>query len=257
MLDTRELGRRPGSQREVARQVQAPAELGIEVLHVPEGSPVDLDLRLEAVMEGVLVTGVAEVALEGECVRCLEPIDDDIDVRFQELYVYDDRASDDDDGQDDEVRRLEDDLLDLEPLLRDAVVLALPFQPLCEDDCPGLCTECGARLADDPDHAHEAPIDPRWAGLAELRPSTTTDPAGAPAGTSRPERRPKQEENEVAVPKRKMSRSNTRHRRSQWKAVAPTLVTCANPACGAKHLPHRACGECGQYGARADRRQVL
>jgi large subunit ribosomal protein L32 len=61
----------------------------------------------------------------------------------------------------------------------------------------------------------------------------------------------------VAVPKRKMSRSNTRHRRSQWKAVAPSLVTCANAACGAKHLPHRACGTCGQYGARADRRQVL
>ena len=61
----------------------------------------------------------------------------------------------------------------------------------------------------------------------------------------------------MAVPKRKMSRSNTRHRRSQWKAVAPSLVTCANPACGAKHLPHRACRECGQYGARADRRQVL
>ena len=62
-----------------------------------------------------------------------------------------------------------DDLLDLEPLLRDAVVLALPFQPLCEDDCPGLCAECGARLADDPDHAHEAAIDPRWAGLAALQ----------------------------------------------------------------------------------------
>ena len=61
----------------------------------------------------------------------------------------------------------------------------------------------------------------------------------------------------MAVPKRKMSRSNTRHRRSPWKAVAPTLVTCANPACGSKHLPHRACGQCGQYGAKADRRQVL
>ncbi len=169
MLDTRELGRRPGSQRQVAVQVPAPSELGIEVLHVPEGSPVDLDLRLEAVMEGVLVTGVATAALEGECVRCLEPIDDELDVQFQDLYVYDDHASDDDGEQDDEVRRLEGDLVDLEPLLRDAVVLALPFQPLCEDDCPGLCAECGARLADDPGHAHEAPIDPRWAGLAELK----------------------------------------------------------------------------------------
>ena len=78
----------------MTRTVPAPAELGIEVLGVPEGSPVELDLRLEAVMEGVLVTGVAEVALEGECARCLEPIDDELDVRFQELYVYDDRASD-------------------------------------------------------------------------------------------------------------------------------------------------------------------
>ena len=72
-------------------------------------------------------------------------------------------------GEDDEVSTLEGDLLDLEPLLRDAVVLALPFQPLCEDDCPGLCPECGVRLADDPEHSHEAPVDPRWAGLAALK----------------------------------------------------------------------------------------
>ena len=167
MLDTRELGRRPGSQREVTRTVPAPADLGIEVLSVPEGSPVELDLRLEAVMEGVLVTGTARAGLEGECARCLEPISDEIEVRFQELFVYDDHDHDPD--EDDETSRLEDDLLDLEPLLRDAVVLALPFQPLCMEDCPGLCTECGARLADDPDHAHEAPIDPRWAGLQDLQ----------------------------------------------------------------------------------------
>ena len=166
MLDTRELGRRPGSQREVTRTVPAPADLGIEVLSVPEGSPVELDLRLEAVMEGVLVTGTATAALEGECVRCLEPITDDLSATFQELFVYDDHGTPE---EDDEVSMLEDDLFDLEPLLRDAVVLALPFQPLCEDDCPGLCTECGARLADDPEHTHEAAIDPRWAGLTELQ----------------------------------------------------------------------------------------
>jgi uncharacterized protein len=166
VLDTRELGRRPGSQREVTRTVPAPADLGIEVLSVPEGSPVELDLRLEAVMEGVLVTGSATAELVGECVRCLEPIRDEISARFQELFVYDDHDHDPD--EDDETSRLEKDLLDLEPLLRDAVVLALPFQPLCMDDCPGLCVECGARLADDPDHAHDAAIDPRWAGLGRL-----------------------------------------------------------------------------------------
>ncbi|MFC6288422.1 YceD family protein [Nocardioides sp. GCM10027113] len=175
MLDTRELGRRPGSQHEVIFSAPAPADLGIEVLHVPEGAPVEIDLRLEAVMEGVLVTGSAHAGLEGECVRCLEPISDEVDVNFQELFVYDDEdrpgagGGDTDDAGDDETSRLEGDLLDLEPLLRDAVVLALPFQPLCEDDCPGLCTECGARLADDPDHAHEAAVDPRWARLQELQ----------------------------------------------------------------------------------------
>ncbi len=170
MLDTRELGRRPGSQRQMSRTVPAPADLGIEVLRVPEGSPVELDLRLEAVMEGVLVTGEARADLAGECVRCLEPIDDELDVRFQELFMYDDSRSAQDarESEDDEVSMLEGDLLDLEPLLRDAVVLALPFQPLCQDDCPGLCAECGARLADDPGHSHEAAIDPRWTALTKL-----------------------------------------------------------------------------------------
>jgi uncharacterized protein len=150
----------------VSLTVPAPADLGIEVLRVPEGSPVVLGLRLEAVMEGVLVTGSADAGVEGECVRCLDRIEDDLLVSFQELYVYDDRDSAE---EDDEVHRLEGDLLDLEPALRDAVVLALPFQPLCGEDCPGLCAECGARLADDPDHTHEAPVDPRWAALAALK----------------------------------------------------------------------------------------
>ncbi|CAN5500075.1 DUF177 domain-containing protein [soil metagenome] len=171
MLDTRELGRRPGSQREVSLTVPAPADLGIEVLYVAEGAPVELELRLEAVMEGVLVTGTATADLAGECVRCLDPIVDELDVRFQELYVYDDSRDTRDqpsEEEDDGVSMLEDDLLDLEPLLRDAVVLALPFQPLCEEDCPGLCTECGAQLREDPDHSHDAPIDPRWAALGSL-----------------------------------------------------------------------------------------
>jgi DUF177 domain-containing protein len=173
VLDTRELGRRPGSMHGVSRTVPAPADLGIEVLRVPEGSQVDLDLRLEAVMEGVLVTGTARAGLEGECVRCLGPITDELEVDLQELYVYDDRDHDPD--EDDEVSMLQDDLLDLEPLLRDAVVLALPFQPLCQPDCPGLCVECGARLADDPDHGHEEPVDPRWAALTGLAETGLTE----------------------------------------------------------------------------------
>jgi uncharacterized protein len=169
VLDTRELGRRPGSQRRRSFSAPAPADLGIEVLRVPQGSPIDFELRLEAVMEGVLVTGTAQAELEGECVRCLAEIHEDVVADFQELFVYEgsDTALEDDDA-----RRLEGDLLDLEPVLRDSVVLMLPFQPVCREDCPGLCIECGARLADDPDHHHEDPVDPRWAALHELSAST-------------------------------------------------------------------------------------
>jgi uncharacterized protein len=182
VLDTRELGRRPGSQRLLTMTAPAPADLGIEVLSVPNGSPVEFDLRLEAVMEGVLVTGTACARLEGECARCLEEIDDDVEADFQELFVYGDSDTAND-TDDDDVRRLEGDLLDLEPLLRDAVVLALPFQPLCRDDCPGLCTECGARLADDPGHQHEEPVDPRWVRLQALAPSTDDTSGRQPGPT--------------------------------------------------------------------------
>ena len=120
-------------------------------------------------MEGVLVTGTARAALDGECVRCLEDISDEIVADFQELFVY---QESDTAAHDDDAIRLEGDLLDLEPLLRDAVVLTLPFQPLCRDDCPGLCVECGAQLAADPGHHHDEPIDPRWSALSGLAEQT-------------------------------------------------------------------------------------
>ena len=175
VFDTHELGRRPGAMRRVTRTVEAPEGFGIDVIGVPGKSPVELEIRLESVMEGVLVTGTAATRLHGECVRCLEPVEDDLEVEFQELYYYleDSRiggasagsASDEDDEE--ETYRLEGDLFDLRPVLRDAVVLALPLQPVCQDDCLGLCSVCGARLSDDPDHYHDA-VDPRWAALQGL-----------------------------------------------------------------------------------------
>ena len=163
VLDIRELGRRPGAQRKLRLSVAAPAGLGTDVLGVPAGTTLELQIRLEAVVEGVLASGLAQAQLSGECVRCLEPIEQTLEVDFQELYVFPES-----DAEDDEASRLEGDLLDLEPVIRDAVVLALPFRPVCRDDCPGLCPRCGARLADQPDHRHEAEIDPRWAALAAL-----------------------------------------------------------------------------------------
>jgi uncharacterized protein len=163
VINTHELGRRPGSMRTLELSVPAPQDLGIELIGVPAGSPIEVELRLEAVMEGVLASGRAEVTLSGECARCLEPLEDDLEVTLQELYVYPES-----DAEEDEASRLEGELLDLEPVLRDAVVLALPFRPICTPDCPGLCLECGARLRDDPGHAHEETVDPRWAALSTL-----------------------------------------------------------------------------------------
>jgi len=165
VIDTRELSRRPGSMRTVTRTVPAPEGMGLDVIAVPPGSDVALDLRLEAVMEGVLVSGTAQVHVAGECVRCLEPLEDDLEVDIQELYAYPGSSSAE--ADEDEVCQLEGDLLDLEPVARDAVVLALPLQPVCAEDCPGLCAECGARLAEDPDHRHDV-LDSRWAALGGL-----------------------------------------------------------------------------------------
>lgn len=165
VLDTRELGRRPGSMRHVSMQVPAPADLGTPLIGVAPDSPISLDLRLEAVMEGVLVSGTARIHVTGECGRCLDPVSLDREVEFQELFAYPGSGESD---PDDELPELVDDHLDLEPTLRDAVVLDLPASPLCRDDCQGLCPECGARLDEvEADHSHEQ-TDPRWAALTRL-----------------------------------------------------------------------------------------
>ncbi|MFF9343590.1 MULTISPECIES: YceD family protein [unclassified Streptomyces] len=183
VFDTHELGRRPGALQRISRTVDAPADLGVAgVVGVPEGAPVEIELRLESVMEGVLVTGTARASAEGECVRCLEPVELELDADFQEMFSYpdsDDRGrvkavADDEDDEDESMTPLEDGMFDLEPVLRDAVVLALPMQPVCREDCAGLCSECGINLNDHPDHHHDA-TDIRWAALQELAGSLGAD----------------------------------------------------------------------------------
>jgi uncharacterized protein len=150
--------------RTVTRTVPAPADIRGELIGALPGSDLVLDLRLESVSEGVLVSGTARVTLTGECARCLDPLTEELEVDIQQLFVYPGNEIDEDD-EDDEIGRLVDDYIDLEPLLRDAVVLALPLAPVCREDCPGLCPDCGARLADvEPGHGHEL-VDPRWAAL--------------------------------------------------------------------------------------------
>lgn len=171
VVETHTLGRRPGATRQETRTVPASANFGVELIGVPEGADVELSFRLEAVMEGVLASGTVRAPLSGECSRCLDAMSTDIEVDFQELFVYPESETA---GEDE--YRLEGDLLDLEQVVRDAVVLALPMSPLCRDDCPGLCAECGIRLADaEPGHGHGGAVDPRWAALEKLKDTSTDD----------------------------------------------------------------------------------
>lgn len=156
---------------EVVRSVPAPEGLGVALARVPPGTDIELDLRLESVVEGVLVTGTAAYEVAGECARCLDPVTFDEEAEFTELFAYpptDARGREIEEGESDEEApsRLEGDVIYLEPVVRDVVVLRLPIAPLCRDDCPGLCATCGERL-DDPGHVHEE-IDPRWEALARL-----------------------------------------------------------------------------------------
>jgi uncharacterized protein len=163
VLDTHELGRRPGSMLELRRDLDAPADWELELVKVPAGSPVQLEIRLESVMDGVLVSTQLHATLAAECGRCLEPVSDSVEVSLAELFLYET------DADDPELPVLAGDYVDLEPVLRDAVVLALPLNPLCDEACAGLCATCGSRLDEvEPDHSHDE-IDPRWSALSALQ----------------------------------------------------------------------------------------
>ena len=173
VVSIRDLGRRAGAMQRLQRTVPAPADLGSGLARVPEGVDVDLDLRLESVVEGVLVSGSLRVPVRADCARCLEPVEWVEDADIQELFVYPPQDArghrvEAEDGDDDAPPAIEGDLIDLEPTVRDAVVLRLPLAPTCREDCAGLCSECGARLDDDPGHGHEK-TDPRWDALSALR----------------------------------------------------------------------------------------
>lgn len=176
-LAVHDLVGRPGETRPVVETV--PAELfGDE----PWGPVVDrvvgdiaLDLHLDSVVEGILVRGTLGVSLEVACARCLTPTVIDRSVTVAELFAdttkrfYADGDTPDDE---DEPFTLIDDntAIDLAVMARDAVVLDLPLQVLCHDNCQGLCPECGAdRNMSACGHVEAAAPDPRWEALRKLQ----------------------------------------------------------------------------------------
>ena len=180
IVDVSRLSRQPGSMLEVSREIPAPAELVVALARVPEGSVIDLDITLESVVEGIWVSGTADVEVSAECSRCLDPVSWSESVALEQLYRYpptDARgAIIDSSDEDDETPEVVDDTIDLEEPLRDAVVLALPLAPLCSPDCAGICPECGERLEDGP-HDHPV-VDPRWSALGSLLDEGSKSPGG-------------------------------------------------------------------------------
>jgi len=177
----RDLLNRPGQLRERRLSLPVSEKMGEGLVAVPAGGTLDVDLRLESVHEGILASGTVTGTATGICGRCLTDIELPVEVDFQELFAYSaDEAFD---------FEVQDDRVDLEPLVRDAVVLSLPFQPVCRPDCPGLDPETGERLADQPERAPHQTFDPRWAALEALRSSDESEvDRPADAGPASPDR---------------------------------------------------------------------
>ncbi|HUW88136.1 MAG TPA: YceD family protein [Candidatus Paceibacterota bacterium] len=180
-FNAHDLPRRAGEMREYSLDIPAPDRIGIDVIAVLPGEEIHMDMRLESVTQGVLVSAQLSTIADGECMRCLESVEFDIERRIQELYRYEPekahtkaqrkRASAEEDDLDlAEELMMEGDIIDLEAPIRDAIVLSLPINPLCAADCPGLCPGCGVKWTNLPaDHAHQV-IDARWSGLTGLLP---------------------------------------------------------------------------------------
>lgn len=156
--------------RERELDIVLPEKLGEGAASVPAGEELHIDLRLEGLHEGVLATGDVDTVATAECVRCLDPVEIDVQVEFQELFAYSPGEAFD--------FVVRDDQLDLEPVVRDAVVLSLPFQPVCRPDCPGLDPTTGERLPDGFVPEVEKAPDPRWAALEGLRTAESPKTSG-------------------------------------------------------------------------------
>ena len=165
-VNLHELPRRAGEHKSYSLNFPAPEAIGNPLLEIPAGEFLEISFEAESVADGVLISGSVRSHAKGECGRCLEKISEDIDQKFQELFFYESRIEE----NDDDLFVMDGDFADIESPIRDAVVLAMPINPLCKADCKGLCSECGEKLELlEPGHMHEK-IDPRWSGLSGWQP---------------------------------------------------------------------------------------
>lgn len=151
--------RHPGNARPVVVAAELDGLSGIAA-EVAAGSPVAVDLMLERVPEGIVVRGTLTAAWNAACSRCLEPVAGEISVHVDELFETHPLEG--------ETYQLDEDVIDLEPMVRDALLLELPLAPLCADDCAGLCPTCGVNQNVTHCECVTQEIDPRWAALRSL-----------------------------------------------------------------------------------------
>jgi len=176
VIPVRDLIHRPGEMREHSFEVPSPDKWGEGLVSVPEGETIAVDVRLESVHEGILVSGDIDTEYAGVCGRCLTDIAQGLQVEFQELFAYP--------GEDEADFEVQDDHVDLETLVREAVVLSLPFQPVCQPDCPGLDPATGERLTESAGAELSQPADPRWAALQDFTPDVPRSRGDAPTEES-------------------------------------------------------------------------
>ena len=177
ILNTHDLPRRAGEMKEYELDIEAPVRIGVPLIGIPEGDIIEADVRLESVTEGVLLSAEIYAVALGECIRCLDPVEQVIDRKIQELYRYEPtnekgrkkrREDEDVDLDAEDELQMEGDQMNLEMPIIDAIILALSVNPLCDEECMGLCPDCGEKWESLPDdHSHEV-VDARWSGLASL-----------------------------------------------------------------------------------------
>lgn len=178
-LSIADLPTQAGHTRQYHLDLRAADDLGTEIMRVPDGHLVPVDITASSLADGVLFHANADTHCEGACVRCLDPVTFTFPVTIDEMFFTPEAIARirKDDGEEaaKDLRVLDGNDIELEPLLRDAIVTEMPFTPLCSRDCEGLCDVCGEKWRDLPDdHKHEM-LDPRFAKLANFFSEANSD----------------------------------------------------------------------------------
>lgn len=157
-LNVADLLRHPGTRREVRRSVPLD-DLVVSAAAVPAGAEVAVDLVLESLSNAIVVTGTIDVPWVGECRRCLGEVEGVSAADVREVFERTPSEGD--------TYPLVGDQVDLEPVIRDAALLALPLAPLCQTDCRGPAPDEFPATVESEDTGKDP--DPRWAALDDLK----------------------------------------------------------------------------------------